>query len=296
MYEKILVTLDGSRLAEVALPYAGELAGRLGSEVVLLNVCRLEHQPFTNMVEIYLREMAGTMQRSIKKRFPRCKDYSVSAEVIPGEPSDVIYDYVEKNDVKLVVMATHGGSGPRVWMLGSVVDKVVRAVNIPILVVRAIRGRPVFDRKSLINRILVPLDGSDAGKVTIPYAAELAKGLKASITLFGMAQKVMSTPVNYGDVRRFMQIEKAEDKRIRAFLTAVEAQLRGDGIHVRHVVTVGENAATEIREQGEKVEADLVVMATRGRSAIGRWFLGSVAEAVLLEGDLPVLMMRKEQE
>lgn len=294
MYERILVTLDGSQLAEVAIPYVEELAGRLGGEIILLNVCRPEQEPFNNMHEIYLQDMAHKLERGVKKKFPRCEECKVTGVVIAGEPSDVIFDYVEKNDIKMIVMATHGGSGPRVWMLGSVVDKVVRAVNIPTLVIRVERGLPDKVRKGLINRILLPLDGSDAGRTIVPYAAALAKRLKASITLFGMVQKVATAPINYSDIKRIRRMEKEEDKRMRAFIGEVETELRGDGIPVKHVVTLGENAAEEILELGKKVEADLVVVATHGRSAIARWFLGSVAEAVLLEGDLPVLMMRKE--
>ena len=76
-------------------------------------------------------------------------------------------------------------------------------------------------------------------------------------------------------------------------LIGIEKALRQTGIPVTHIVTRGTDAAAEVLEQGEKTKADLVVMASRGRSKIARWIFGSVAQKILFEGDLPLLLVRK---
>ena len=84
-----------------------------------------------------------------------------------------------------------------------------------------------------------------------------------------------------------------EEKQVRTYLTRIERILRQKGIPVTHRVTQGVDAAAEILEQGEKTKADLVVMASRGRSKILRWVFGSVAHKILFEGDSPLLLVRK---
>jgi nucleotide-binding universal stress UspA family protein len=88
-------------------------------------------------------------------------------------------------------------------------------------------------------------------------------------------------------------IYAAEEKQVRAYLTRLERNLREQGIPVTHRVTQGVDAAAEVLEQGEKTKADLVVMASRGRSKIVRWAFGSVAHKILFEGDLPLLLVRE---
>jgi len=293
MFERILLPLDGSRLAEAAIPYGAELTARLGSEMILFHACAPEHQPFQSMHQLYLTEAAKGLERHMEKRFPRCEDWAVRTETVVGEAADTICEYAEKNDIKLIVMAAHGHSGPKVWTLGSVADKCVRAVKIPVLLIRLKEDRPIEDRKRLISRILVSLDGSGTSEIALTYAAELAKGLKASITLYRMAEvNYPSSDLDYAPVAGAPMLA-AEEKRVRDYLTGIERALRQKGIPVTHRVTQGVDAAAEILEQGEKIKADMVVMAGRGRSTIARWLFGSVAQKILLEGDLPLLLVRK---
>ena len=293
MFERILLPLDGSRLAEAAIPYGAELTARLGSELILFHACALEHQPFRSMPQLYLTEAAKGLERHMEKKFPRCEDWAVRTETVVGEPADAICEYAEKNDIRLIVMADHGSSGSKLWTLGSVADKCVRAVKIPVLLIRLKEGRLIEGRKRLISRILVSLDGSGTSETAVTYAAELAKGLKASITLYRMAEvSYPSSDIDYAPMAE-SPLLAAEEKRVRAYLTGIERALRQKGIPATHRVTQGVDAAAEILEQGEKTKADMVVMASRGRSKIVRWVFGSVAHKILFEGDSPLLLVRK---
>ncbi len=285
MFERILLPLDGSQLAEVTIPYGAELTARLGSEAILLHACAPEHQPFSNMHQLYLTEAVKGLERHMEKKFPRCEDWAVRTETVVGEPADAICEYAEKNDIKLIVMASQGSSGPKLWTLGSVADKCVRAVKIPVLLIRLKEGRPIEGRKRLISRILVSLDGSGTSETAVTYAAELAQRLKAGITLYRMAEgrSLPSGDMDEDTPMVSTLVLAAEEKRVRAYLTGIERALRQKGIPVTHRVTSGTDAAAEILEQGEKIKADIVVMSSRGRSKIARWVFGSVAKKILLE-------------
>jgi len=291
MYERILLPLRGSQLSEVALYYAEELAGRLGSELILLHACSPQNLPFRHVDEIYLEHMANKLRSEVKKKFPRSEGAQVRTEVIIGEPAEVICDYVTKNDIDLVITAIRGASGLKIWIMGSVVDEVIQRVKIPVLLIRARENPPVEGKKCLINRILLPLDGSEASEIVVPYAVELAKGLKASISLFRMVEKT-HYPTEALRVIDVTRVEAIEKEHVRTYLIDMERGLRQKGIPVTHAMTVGTDPATEILEQGEKTKADLVVMAGRGVSPIARWLFGNVAEKVLREGDLPLLVVR----
>lgn len=295
MFERILLPLDGSQLAEVAVPYGAELTARLGSEMILLHACAPEHQPFSNMHQLYLTEAVKGLERHMEKKFPRCEDWAVRAETVIGEPAEAICEYAEKNDIRLIVMAAHGGSGLKLWIMGSVAEKVVRAVKIPVLLIRCKESRPIEGRKRLISRILVSLDGSGTSEIAVSYAAELAQRLKAGITLYRMAEgrSIPSGDMDEDAPMVSATMLAAEEKRVLVYLTRIERALRQKGIPVTHRVTSGTDAAVEILEQGEKIKADLVVMASRGRSPIVRWVFGSVAQKILLEGDLPLLLVKK---
>jgi len=300
MFERILLPLDGSQLAEAAVPYAAYLARGLGSEVILLHTCRSEQEPYHHMHQTYLDHVANGIQPQLRKGRPGSVESRVRTETLVGEPAKVICDYVPKNGITMVLMAASGGSGLKTWRLGSVADKVVRAVNVPILLIRTNNGRPLSGKKGLISRILLPLDGSDASALSVPYALELAKKLKTSITLFGMAESAQyySTHISFIPYSPRMaaehrRMDAAAERNVRAYLTGVEKSLRKEGARVTHAVTIGIAPAQDILEQEDETNVDLVVMATRGRSPMSRWSFGSNAEKVLRGGRLPLLLIKE---
>ncbi|MBA7658887.1 hypothetical protein ES703_66849 [subsurface metagenome] len=111
MWEKILVPLDGSDLAELALPYAQELAAAFNSEVVLLHVSEPAEKEHLHMHQLYMEKVAGQMTKHIEK---------VSPLVVSGKPAEEIVSYTKKNNIGLIIMASHGRSGIMPWATGGV--------------------------------------------------------------------------------------------------------------------------------------------------------------------------------
>ena len=293
MFEKILVPLDGSDVAETALRYAEEFARRLSSELVLYHVCGPEHEHFARMHKVYLDDLARNIEANLKRR--RAPEIKVSTQVEIGQPAQNVCNLVESQQIRLVVMSAVGASTPRIaHVLGSVADQVCRTVPVPVLLVRPEHVRQTAEDKRLIGRILVPLDGSELSAKAMAVAEEIARRFDASITLFRMAHIVNPAGLDGADIIpsvSYLQLTQQQEQRVRDELLEVEKALRAKGIPVTHQVTTGINAAEEIIGVGSKARADLVVMSTHGRSGITRWAMGSVAERVLRHGTLPLLLV-----
>lgn len=137
MYERILVPLDGSDRAELALPFAEELAAKLGSEIILLCVSDSAEAEDYAKHEIYLEQITEITKRAAEKLLTNPEQVvSIRSAITIGLPAQEIVDYAEQVAVSLIVMATHGRTGVSRWALGSVTEKVMRAGTRPVLLVR----------------------------------------------------------------------------------------------------------------------------------------------------------------
>jgi nucleotide-binding universal stress UspA family protein len=150
MYKKILVPLDGSKLAECALPHVEELAkGCDTEEVILVSVTervkgyRALEEPSQPLGQRLIPEAFGKKEKQAQKYLDRiakamaAKGINVSTEVLLWKPDEAIVGYAKQFRCDLIVMASHGRSGPSRWAHGSVADKVLRASGIPVLMIRA---------------------------------------------------------------------------------------------------------------------------------------------------------------
>lgn len=295
MFKRILLPLDGSELAEITLPYGEELARRLGSEIVLLHVDGPKHQPeYEHIHQVYLDRLAETVRANIRPTQPKGKEVKVTTKVESGEPPESICRLVDKNNVDLIIMTAVSASGLKIGkMLGSVTDQVCRTVPIPVMLIRPQTAQKTAGKEQLINRMLLSLDGSDLSKLALPVGEELATKLKVGITLFQMATQVRIYDDGTGGSAYidYTKINEDEKKRVTAEMIALEQALKKKGLDVTHVVTSGLNAAEDIIATAKKADADLMVMSTHGRSGVGRFIFGSVAEKILRHGETPLLLV-----
>ena len=290
MYERILVPLDGSKLAELALPCAEELAGVFNSEVVLIGICEPEESPYSHMCQIYIEKIAEVVGNRIKKVSSMV---IVKPVALDGRPAEGIIDYTEKNDVSLIIMASHGRSGIMSWTLGSVANKVLQRTGTPILLIRAKASHLEAGAQGLFNRILVPLDGSDVGEVVLPHVRQLTEKLESEVVLLQVVAPGQHVHTIGGlDYVRFaeQQIEsmKAEAKE---YLQKVSKRLAGTKGMVRSEVRVGDTAH-EIIKFADEANIRLVTISSHGRSGIRQWISGSVTHKILHAGNTPLLLVK----
>jgi nucleotide-binding universal stress UspA family protein len=294
MFERILLPLDGSELAEAVLPYAEELAGELGSEVVLQHVRGHERPYQEHMHRVYLDRVADSVRNNIGKTRHTGAEVKVTAKIATGEPAESICSLIETDKIDLIVMTSVSSSGISIGkMLGSVTDHVCRTVPIPVMLIRP-KNIKENGKNRLISHLLIPLDGSELSELALPVGEELGAKLKASITLFQMANMIRMYDSGDGSGTGFVNYARFDDEekaRVSAAMAAKDKELKGRGLDSSYVVTSGFDAAGEIMEVSKKVGADLVVMSTHGRSGPARWVLGNVAEKVLRHGDSPLLLV-----
>jgi nucleotide-binding universal stress UspA family protein len=296
MFKKLLLPLDGSDLAEAVFPYAEEIALKLGSEITLFHVCEPSHSLAVNMHRLYLEKSAELMRQRLDLS-DKGKRAKLRVEFIHGEFTEEICRFIEENDIDLLIMVAHGFTSLRVKIMGSIIDKVFRLVKCPTMLVRTEDSHPTGKIEELIGRILLPLDGTVTSEAAIPYTEELAKNLPTDVSLFRMVRKAHYTAskddmvgdVGVGD----SETDAAERQEAIAYLEGVAERIEKGGINTLSSVKLHDNPAIAINEAGRETCADLVVMASRGRSGITAWTPGSIAHKLLSTGDLPLLIVRK---
>ena len=309
MYKRILVPLDTSKLAEIALPYAEELAAKLGSEVILIHVKTRADVPENIDHRAYISKMAATTEQDIKKSpdLPPGEKVTVKSAVVGSptpfnHPAEEILDYAEKENVSLIVMATHGRTGIRRWALGDTANKVARTSKNPVLLIRANTGAP----KSVhLGKILVTLDGSMQGESALPYVETLASRFKSRVNLLNVVEPpyhyypYVGVPGYFGgggivrvpfDEEEIKPLKEVAEKYVKS----VSDKLTGEGITASYEVKVG-SAGDEIIKAEEEIRPDIVVMSTHGHTGFGRWDHGSIADKVLHYGNTPLLLVRPRQ-
>jgi nucleotide-binding universal stress UspA family protein len=309
MYKRILVPLDGSELGERALPYAEELVRKLGSEVILINVRAPAEDPDNPEHRVYLSKMVATTEQKIKASpaLPPGEKVKVESAIIgaPGlltHPAEEIVDYAEKENVSLIVMATHGRTGISRWTLGDTANKVARASKYPVLLIRANTDVP----KSVhLDKILVTLDGSKQSESVLPYIESIASKLKTKISLLNIVEPPYhiysySEGMDYygggGIVRVPYTEEEIKPLKLVAekYVKNVSDKLRTEGIKTSYELRTG-SAGEEIIKAEEEIHPDIVAMSTHGHSGFGRWEHGSIADKVLHHGKTPLLLVRPRQ-
>jgi len=301
----MLVPLDGSELAEIALRCAEELAATLCLDVACLHVYGTGEDELSPMHRAYVERVAASVSDRIHDfqllAGISCARKTVRAQGVlaTGHPAEEILRYAEENDIGLIVMSTHGRSGFGRWVLGSVADKVMRASDVPVLLARAGAVAEVMWGELSPRTLVVPLDGSELAELALPHVNELAVESRAEFTDVVLL-RVCDAPDVLADypestMRRTWR-EHLEEAQARSkqgameYLARVQNRLSKAGLKVRSEVEIG-SAAEMIVQCANKEKSSLVVMTTHGRSGLSRLAYGSVASRVVNESSSPIFLV-----
>lgn len=320
VFRHVVVPLDGSDFSRTAVPYALALAS--GSDTVVELVSAVDPAWLPSGAGYPGSLMAGdpaygsgaeapvgapdvieaarrTGEKELQATAEQVREETgatVRWELLDGEPSEAVAAHVEQAAADLVVMSTHGRGGlERAW-LGSVADRLIRRVGVPLLLVRPgeeDRG----PQEPSIRRVLVPLDGSELAEAALAPAVRVARQVGASLELLRVVDPAMLTESPYIPATPEDSAEYAERQtsEARSYLMGVAERLRADGVEVAEVsVDDGVPASTILGRAA--VGADLIAMATHGRGGLKRWLVGSVSDKVLRGADVPVMLVRPNDE
>jgi nucleotide-binding universal stress UspA family protein len=277
MLQTILVPLDGSELAEQALPYASALARATRGRLVLLGAA------------LPSREMAEQAQTELGQVAGRLRGVGVASEVrVYVAPTDeAIRDASRQEHADFIVMTTHGRFGVDRWVHGSVADAVLRQADVPLLVIPATcAGGWPTDRAA---RLLVALDGSPLAEEILAPIGTLAAALGAELHLL----RAVEPPVATAEPALYAHLFDPETElaEAREYLR----QTAGGSWTVGRPVTVHAEVGppvTVIADYARDHQMDLTAMATHGRGGLARLLLGSVATGVLQRAGTPLLLVR----
>lgn len=271
MFEKILVALDGSPNAERVLPILAPLLARPTTEVLLARVVPAGPVAKDDAAQAPAREYLRRLEAGLEG-----KGFRASAHLlVSDDPAAEIVSFAAKSGASLLALATHGRTGLRRLVLGSVAEQILRRTDVPTLLVSPWgKGEPLS-----FGRVLVPLDGSERAEETLPIALELERQLGSQLVVVHVEDLGALAP----------QIAVAHEQRQTALL--LERVQRGLGREVKTVVRAG-IPAEETLAAIEEAEPDVVLMTTHGRTGLARAVFGSVTAAVTKRAPCPVLVLR----
>ncbi|MDD5590631.1 MAG: universal stress protein [Dehalococcoidales bacterium] len=291
MFKRILVPLDGSKTAEVVMPYTTAIADLYGSQIMLVSVSESTADA-SHIYETYLNSIARKLRRQLKEWGKTDEQYEVQTKVLIGNPALEIVGFASEEKISIIMMASRGSSGEGPWLLGHIAAKVLRTTDRPVLLVRTPAGNAALEQKKLFSKILVPLDGSKAGESALCYAERLAKAISAEIVLIEVFEPVGT--IGASGIFYTVRDDEAVRRTLTGYLDTIAQPIKEQGIEVSTAVAFG-NPAEEIIKYAEANSVDLITISSHGRSGIGRWVFGNVTDKILHTGDVAVLVVRASE-
>jgi nucleotide-binding universal stress UspA family protein len=323
MLSRIVVPLDGSAFAETALPLAAALSRASGAATELVSAYDPlpppsagpaeaaalgvpVHADALGAVPITTAELSESLRdertmylRDAARRLREATEVDAEVVLVEGRADHAIRARVEASGADLVVMATHGrGALERAW-LGSVADRLVRELHMPILLVRPIEGERVdLSVPIALNRMVVTLDGSKLAEGVLDTALELAEALGLPMVLkrvIGVRMDLESPYIPHAAHAYHDQVER-ERTEAREYLAQLAEDLRSRGATIAALDVDQGPAARTILDTLDPDGRDLLAMATHGRGGLRRMILGSVSDKVVRAAVGPVLLVRPDGE
>ena len=336
MFKRILVPLDGSGRAEEAIPTAAYLARATGASLFLLRVVR----PSLTYTSAYpygweppdlldkLEEQAEAEARAYLSRLILTEHLDTidhHIEALEGTPSAGILQFVQENQIDLIVMRSHGETGIKRWLLGSVARGIVRHSPAPALIIRDACAPAFTKPQELLHsiRVLVPLDGTHFAERALLPAAQLSAAFASSAQGAIHLMQTVHSIHEEGDKHKeaIERVNKDTQAEAEAYLKNVEQRFfNGDlaQFHLQVTSSVVPHADhTEIWKRiveeadqaqvrsfhspvlGDVTECagcDIIAMATHGRHGLQHLLEGSITESVLDASNHPLLVVYTQTE
>ncbi|UCH96099.1 MAG: universal stress protein [Candidatus Aminicenantes bacterium] len=292
-FKKILVPVDFSEFSDKAAEYAMFIAERYCADITLLHAIVLFQEDFDEKEQLQLyekiiRQKENEKSKQIESHCNTAKNrgLGVDSVLLRGiSVADSILDYISDKDFDLVVMGTHGHTGFKKLLLGSVTEKVVRESPIPVLTIHKDYN------KMELKEILVPVDFSEYSHITINRGKELAREFNATLEFLHVVE--MEAHPEFYNIS-FEPILK-ENPTLADHIT--ENMIKATGIpkdKATYAVKEGK-VYKEIKKYADYNQIDLIIMGSHARGELGDFLLGSSSERVVRIASCPVLTVGQNQ-
>jgi nucleotide-binding universal stress UspA family protein len=296
MFNKILVPLDGSPLAETVLPHVATLAGVFASQIFLLKVLEsgsngqqspsldpLDWQIIKAEAQNYLDNIATTLHS---------EGFDVQVSIMEGNAAESVLEFSEEQQVDLIALSSHGQSGISGWNVSSVVQKIILRSHTSVLIVRAYQPFPGKIGELRYRKIFVPLDGSRRAESVMPVVTSLARAQEAEMIIGHVVHRPempRRTPPNQEDMELAERITERNRMEASRYLDELISRL-DVSIEVRLIVS--EQVIPALHELVEREEIDLVLLTAHGYSGGTKWPYGSKVVSFIAYGTTPLLIFQ----
>jgi len=296
MFNRILLPMDRSPLAECVLPHIVAVARAFESQVTLVHVMdsrqranwRRAVDPLNWRIrkaeaESYLGDLVLRLQKA---------GLPAEKQILEGPAADRIVEFSHKNAVPLIMLSSHGQSGLSGWNVSSVVQKIILRAHTSIMIVRAYQPASTEVTSLRYHRLLVPMDGSQRAECALPMASTLARSHDAQILLVHVVRRPempRRTPPTDGDVELADRIVERNRAEAIQYLDQLRSRLSGD---IQARVLVSDHVAATLHELVDQEKIDLVLLTAHGYSAQTRWPYGSVVSGFITYGTTSLLIVQ----
>jgi len=291
-FRAILVAADFSETSRAAFRVACSLACETKSQIFVLHVAEPKYkletpaefsgQPGLDVAIPRDPAELEALKVRMREAYAPHRPFDVEYETREGGTAEEILRYCEKRGCDLIVMGTHGRTGLRRLLAGSIAEAVLRRARCPVL---ALRTLELPSEAEQVQVILHPTDFSECSELALQVARSLARDHGARLVVI---HSIPSEVVIEGAVAA------VEDPRVdRDALEKIRGRLDGPDLKYPVEVRLGHgDAGTEIPRVAGELGCGLIVMGTHGRTGLDRFLMGSVAEAVLRKAPCPVLAVK----
>ena len=296
MFKYILVPLDGSKLAEAAIPVAASLAQTLGAPVTLLHIIEEDAPPEIHRDHHLTQadEAAAYLTNVAERDFPLGVnvDTHVHTAVVKDVPGSIVEHATGEFQPDLIVMCTHGKSGVRDLLYGSIAQQVVVQGLTPLLLIRPHSSTSTGFR---LDKILVPLDTGPTHDESLPVAQQLARAYQSKIHLLTVIPTFGTVAGETAAASSLLPATTSALLEIQVENAANDLQEHLDDLKKTDLSATAEVArgdpAAAIVSLSEKLKVDLIVLTTHRKAGTAAFWAGSVAPNVVRRAHVPILLI-----
>jgi nucleotide-binding universal stress UspA family protein len=291
MFKHLLIPLDGSHLAEAAIPAAVSLSKTLNAPVVLLHIIEQDardevhhdrHLTDPAKAEAYLKEIAT--------RFEVPVETHVHTAPVADVAKSIIIHAAREFQPDLVILTSHGNGGMRDLIFGSIAQQVAASGGTPVLLLKPVAS-PAFK----LQRILVPLDNESIHDTVLPLAEELAQAVDAQLDLLCVIPTRSTDSGEHAAAGNMLPMTASAYLDIAEEIAVEHFQMHVDEFEKMGIRSTAEIArgdpAPVIAKTAERIGADLILFGTHGRAGLDAFWNRSVTAAVARASNVPLLLV-----
>lgn len=297
MFNRILLPLDRSALAECVLPHAIAIARAFESHVTLLHVMDTPREArwrrAIDPLNWQIRKAEATAYLQKVEVRMQAAGLLTETHILEGFAAEQVIGFSDTHASQLIILSSHGQSGLSEWGASSVVQKIAQRTRTSVMIVRAAKPVAPDGTRLHYQRILVPLDGTQRAEYILPAAATLARAHDAQIVLVHLVEQPAlprRMPPSREDVELADQLVARNQVEATAYLDQLQARIAGK---VEARVLVSDHFAATFHALVEQEQTDLVLLSAHGVSSQIRGAYGDVASNLIAYGTTPVIIMQE---